>query len=113
MRLLILLTAVAIPGSSAATGAPAPAPERQAATPVGMTPPCSDDATVHRAESPRRSVVKTLGEEPPADLALTVVREVDGCHRPVIVRHDIGGSEAEPRPAPAVQRPRARLLPAF
>jgi len=43
--------------------------------------------TVQRGESPR---VHPLTAEPPAALILGVLRTVDGCTQPVVIREDFG-----------------------
>jgi hypothetical protein len=47
----------------------------------------------------RRSgpLVQRLDRLPPGDLHLTVERQIDGCHQPVIVRQNIGGGAFRPR----------------
>jgi hypothetical protein len=44
----------------------------------------------------RPATVTRLGEEPDAALALTVYREVGGCHEPAIVREGIGYTPGRP-----------------
>jgi hypothetical protein len=54
--------------------------------------------------------MKRLDELPPANLMLAVVREVDGCNEPVVVRYGYGaGFEAPRTPQAATPRPRARI----
>lgn len=43
---------------------------------------------------------KKLGELPPGNMMLTVVREVDGCMTPVIVRQGLSGSGASGKAKP-------------
>ncbi len=43
--------------------------------------------TVQRGETPR---VHQLTAEPPAALILGVLRTVDGCTQPVVIREDVG-----------------------
>jgi hypothetical protein len=77
---------VAILALAAIAAAPAPKP----AAPAAAKPVCQDSrmsSTVQRGESPR---VHPLTAEPPAALILGVLRTVDGCTRPVVVREDVG-----------------------
>lgn len=41
---------------------------------------------------------KKLGELPPGNTVLTVVREVDGCAVPVVVRYGVGGNRGKTAP---------------
>ena len=105
MRQLVLLgVLVMLGGASAASAAPAA---------VVQTPPAKTTSTgelcqrsnvilAQPRETPRS---EKLGELPPGDLVLTVVREENGCQKPVIVRYGIGSNQA-----PA-QRPRRPLRP--
>jgi hypothetical protein len=73
---------------------PAPAPAERADMAAANKPSCdrfgridhAQDETVLRARPPR---AQRLDELPPGDLHLTVVREVNGCHEPTIVRQNI------------------------
>jgi hypothetical protein len=47
-----------------------------------------DQASVLRRAGPR---AQRLDQLPPGDLHLTVERQINGCHQPVIVRENIGG----------------------
>ena len=80
MRIVVLLALAAI----AAAPAPKPAAE-PAAKPVCQNSRLSN--TEQRVESPR---VHPLTAEPPAALILGVLRTVDGCSRPVVIREDVG-----------------------
>ncbi|GAA0332503.1 hypothetical protein GCM10009087_48390 [Sphingomonas oligophenolica] len=76
---------LAILALAAAAAAPAPKPAAPAAKPV-----CQNTRipyAVQRGETPR---VHPLSAEPPAALILGVLRTVDGCTRPVVVREDVG-----------------------
>ena len=77
---------VAILALATIAAAPAPKP----ATTAAAKPVCQDSRmsyTVQRGESPR---VHPLTAEPPAALILGVLRTVDGCSRPVVIRDDVG-----------------------
>lgn len=91
MRLLILLAALAFPASSAA----APAPDRAEPRNMGSSLERRNcpRAAVHRAEGPRKAESKRLGELPSGNLILAVVREMNGCQEPVIVRYGFGMRE--------------------
>jgi hypothetical protein len=52
---------------------------------------------VRRADAPSKLEARRLDELPPGNLILAVMREVDGCVEPVIVRYGYGlGSGAPP-----------------
>jgi hypothetical protein len=53
-----------------------------------------EQATVLRRSGPR---AQRLDQLPPGDLHLTVDRQIDGCHQPVIVRQNFGGAAFRPR----------------
>jgi hypothetical protein len=40
---------------------------------------------------------RRLDQLPPANEQLTVIRSVDGCQKPVIVRYNIGGNSSSTR----------------
>ena len=94
MRHLVWLSACMILGDASATSA---APVAVVQTPHAKTTssgePCqrSDVILAQPREAPRAS---KLTELPPGDLVLTVVREEDGCQKPVIVRYGIGSNSA-------------------
>ncbi len=80
MRIVVILALAAI------AAAPPPKPVATAAAkPVCQNSRMSN--AVQRGESPR---VHPLTAEPPAALILGVLRTVDGCSRPVVIREDIG-----------------------
>jgi hypothetical protein len=89
MRLSFLILSLAIPASAIAAGPPAPSPEapgRCAADRVIL----AEQKRFHSGKAPAQK----LGELPPGKLYLTVDRQVDGCRKPVIVRYNIGATEA-------------------
>jgi hypothetical protein len=66
---------------------------------ASMTAKCDrfgrmEQATVLRQSGP---LAQRLDRLPPGDLHLTVEREVNGCHEPVIVRQNIGGPASQRR----------------
>jgi|GEM_PF-4294852 len=92
MRLLILCAAIALPASS--TAAPPPAPAKPQATASSTKPTCSS-ANVHLADSPPKLDAKRLDQLPSANLLLAVVRRMERCDEPVVVRYGYGaGFEA-------------------
>jgi len=95
MRVLFVLSFAMLPLASSA----AP-PSTQPADKV------CDTSWVQHAQAPRTATkAYKLGELPPGDLVLAVQREIDGCHEPVIVRHDIGSRVEQPkRSAPKPRR---------
>lgn len=89
MRSLVLLaTILALPSSGLAE------PRRERPLPMSDSPARTDclDGRVRHAgpAAPDRLRGQRLGELPPGDLHLAVVRKVDGCQEPVIVRYDVG-----------------------
>ena len=110
MRHLLLLSALLLPGGAGAAERPRPPAAQPGADPVTGRP-CTRPG-VRFAQSGDEVRADKLGELPPGDLLLTVVREVEGCRTPVIVRYGYGGAAPAPRqrreqgfPAPRV-RPR-------
>jgi hypothetical protein len=95
MRLLLFTAALALPAASSA--GPAPADSRSAEAAAASREDCPTDPNLHQADTPGPALVHRLGELPPGNLTLTVMREVDGCIEPVIVRYGIGAA-AEPAP---------------
>ena len=86
-------SSVAQPSASA----PAPARPPVAAPPTLGTGTCLSDLRREAGGAPAASRPRRLGELPPGDLQLTVMREVDGCHEPVIVRQGFGAAGEERR----------------
>ena len=103
MRHLVSLSAFMILGCASAAGA-APAAVVQSpnskATATGERCQRADIILAQPLETPGS---KRLGELPPGNVVLTVFRQENGCHKPVIVRYGIGSN-----PAPA---PRRHQLP--
>ena len=68
--------------------AAAPVPEKPDATPVE---PVCQNVTVQRTELGRTQPgAHKLTAEPPARQILGVLRTVDGCTQPVVIREDVG-----------------------
>jgi hypothetical protein len=78
---------------------PAPAVQFQPRLDVQVSERDCPTSQVHHAD--RRGGeglrVNRLGELPPGNLELTVMREVDGCQEPVIVRQGFGAKRKERR----------------
>jgi hypothetical protein len=77
---------VAIFALAAIAAAPAPKP---AVTPTAK-PVCQNADTSLADGQAARPTAHPLTAEPPAKLILGVLRTVDGCSRPVVVREDVG-----------------------
>ena len=77
---------VAILALAAIAAAPAPKPAATAAA----KPVCQNAGMSFADRQPARLTVHPLTAEPPAKLILGVLRTVDGCSRPVVVREDVG-----------------------
>lgn len=115
MRSLVLLAALAVPASSAALppkSAPVPdskaqpAPSRGVARGPGSNSNCPTDPRLHPVDSTGTVKFRPLGELPPGALSLAVMREVDGCHQPVVVRHGYGSVSGRADEAVSSDRPR-------
>ena len=96
MRRSALLGAILISSAIAAEPAPGAPPAS------GLAPGARNRVTGELCE-PARSVpaargeapsAKKLGKLPPGNVVLTVVREMDGCAAPVVVRQGFSGSGA-------------------
>ena len=77
---------VAILALAAIAAAPAPKPSATAAA----KPVCQNAGMSFADRQPQRATAHPLTAEPPAKLILGVLRTVDGCSRPVVVREDVG-----------------------
>jgi len=87
MRIVVIL---ALPVMMAAAPAPDPAPES------GNVKPVCQNSAVQKVEQRKTPVGShRLTAEPPAKQVLTVLRTVDGCSTPVVIREDVGEA---PRP---------------
>lgn len=87
----VLLIALSLPMLIAASEPAKPAPKkvivsRQLCAP--NTPTLAQDGV---ADGTRVRRLRKLGEMPPAKQQLTVIRTVDGCSVPTVVRENIGG----------------------
>ena len=84
MRIVAILALAAIAAAPAPKALPVPAPAAEAK-------PVCQNAEVSVADEPAPSpTAHPLTAEPPAKLILGVLRTVDGCSRPVVVREDVG-----------------------
>lgn len=105
----LLLAAVLVLPLTGAAGPPDPAAEPAPRVYETATLAACARHRLRTAETPGRVAPRKLGELPPGDLHLAVMREVDGCPEPVIIRHDIGGNPAvrpgPPRAGPRLFRP--------
>ena len=79
MRVVLLLALVATPAVAA---------DRPGVSPA--KPVCQNPTASHVEGKMPRASVHPLGQEPAAKQVLTVMRTVDGCVKPVVVRDDIG-----------------------
>ena len=99
MRHLVLLSAsVILSGATTAGAAPVAVVQTPPAKTTGAGDRCqrSDVILAKPREAPRAN---NLAELPAGDLLLTVVREEDGCQKPVIVRYGIGSNRAPAKPS--------------
>ena len=77
---------VAIFALAAIAAAPAPKPAATAAA----KPVCQDSNMFRAVDQTARPTVHPLTAEPPAKLILGVLRTVDGCSLPIVIREDVG-----------------------
>lgn len=106
MRLLFVLAAIAIP--FAASPAHSPSASDPRVKPLGGRATCAR-ADLHQADRIEKGEFKRLGELPPGQVVLTVYREVQGCHEPVIVGRNYGFDGFDPpRRDRAFPEPRIR-----
>jgi hypothetical protein len=107
MRLPVLVAALALSLGPASAKAPS-------SSPISGSSPfdCNNNLLHYAHKDGKAAGLRRLGELPPGNLHLTVVREVDGCHEPVIVRYGIGMGERETPAsrAPLQMPPRPRLI---
>ena len=75
------ILAMPLLAAAAPAGPQAPKPAR---------PMCQNSATLNVNDPKPRRAIHPLGEEPPARAIRTVLRTVDGCSQPVVIREDIG-----------------------
>jgi hypothetical protein len=68
----------------------AAAPVGAADRPLPSKPPCTHPGTDLAAGKAPRVGVHPLNQEPAAKQVLTVMRSIDGCVKPVVVREDLG-----------------------
>ena len=80
MRIVVLLALAAI----AAAPAPKPTASPQA------KPVCQNMNQSYADAQAARPTVHPLTAEPPAKLILGVLRTIDGCTQPVVIREDVG-----------------------
>jgi len=90
MRLVILAVALAIPAGPAVAN-PTPSGAHNPNKFAGGRIECMANR-VHEARPGAQARFNRLGELPPGDLILGVVRQVEGCQEPVIVRQGYGAA---------------------
>lgn len=77
-----------LPASMAAAATSIAAPASPGKAPQ-FKPICRNSIVQQTAE-PKAPAVKRLGELPPGSLILSVLREENGCTKPVVVRYEDG-----------------------
>ena len=106
MRVAILTAMLILAAAPAAARPVAPVQPRFSAD----ARECYGDI-VHYAGKDEKVAARRLGELPPGNLILSVVRDIAGCQRPVIVRYGIGaGGTEQPRAPSQPPRPQPRLI---
>ncbi len=108
VRLLFALAALAIPfASTPAKGPATPIPSASTIpVPNAAAGAACARSDFHYADEKVKAEAKRLHELPPGNLILAVVRDVDGCQNPVIVRHGYGFGA--PQDSGETERPRLR-----
>ena len=95
MKILFLLAALPL---LAAAPEASETPRSGAANPprpiTGIGGKECPNARARQALTPRRAEPQRLIDLPPARLELTVLREIDGCAIPAVLREGIGGNPA-------------------
>jgi hypothetical protein len=71
----------------------AAAPASQNA-PNPAKPICQNAGLLNATDPKPKAGIHPLGEEPPARQVIAVLKTVDGCSRPVVVRENIGPSDS-------------------
>jgi hypothetical protein len=89
MRLVILAAALALPAGSGFAQPASPAPAHNPNKFAGARLDCMANRVQHATQG-HQGKFNRLGELPPGSLMLAVVREVEGCQQPVIVRQGYG-----------------------
>ena len=89
MRLLLI--ALSIPLIGAASQPPKPAPKKVVTSRIVCAPKSPTLAQEGVADGTRVERLRKLGDMPPARQQLTVIRTIDGCSVPTVVRENIGG----------------------
>ena len=104
MRFLIMTAALLVPASSLAEK-PQAVMKAPAQLGSGTGRVCAQP-NVHMAEVATPPEARPLGELPAGSLQLAVMREVDGCIEPVLVRQGIGGKQEliDARPRAVLRR---------
>ena len=93
MLLTILLAAVQ---STQSAALPAPAADIRAFAPVQARTEKCRAAVMHHAQDKASARARRLIELPPGRLELTVMRMIDGCPIPAVVREGIGANPVTP-----------------
>lgn len=89
MRLLLI--ALSIPLIGAANQPAKPAPKKVVTSRILCAPKGPTLAQDGIADGTRVERMRKLSEMPPAKQQLSVIRTIDGCHVPTVVRENIGG----------------------
>jgi hypothetical protein len=100
MRILILAAALALPAGSSVAQPAASAPAPVLGNPTkfaGARLDCVANRVQHTVQPWQKPAFNRLGELPAGDLHLAVMREVEGCQEPVIVRQGFGALAAPER----------------
>ncbi len=100
MRILILAAAFALPAGSSAAQPAQSAPARILGNPAkfaGARLDCVANRVQHAVQPWQKPALNRLGELPAGDLHLAVMRQVEGCQEPVIVRQGFGALAAPGR----------------
>ena len=93
MRLLCASLAVLLGGTATAAGAPMVVKSPLAPPPAADCPPTAADLVAQRiGNEGQRPQLHLLNDLPPASAYAAVLRQIDGCEAPLIIRYDVENS---------------------
>ena len=88
MLLMILASMVALAPATTSPLRPVERPDREALPGIARSD-CPEARAYYASKSPGTAVARRLDQLPPGRLELTVLREVDGCPIPAVLREGI------------------------
>ena len=107
--LAVFVSATTEPPQPPAGAKPQSVPFQSVRAGLGAKQDCPGNPEVRMGDSASEAEFSRLGELPPGALSLAVVREVDGCAQPVVVRYGYGAVRSKDDESAPPKRPRAVL----